>query len=51
MEEENKLQQIGSYVGEIIAVIDLIEEKGTRPDLMNSLFTMNKELKKLVEVV
>lgn len=48
MKLENRLKKISDYVEELMRVIDLIEEKGTRQDLMYSLFSINKELKKLM---
>jgi hypothetical protein len=50
MEEENYFAKVGKYVGEMMAVIDLIEDKGARADLMSSLFELNRELKKLTRV-
>jgi hypothetical protein len=51
MEEENDITKVLKIVGEMMAVIELIEEKGTRADFMKSLFELNRELKKLTKVV
>jgi hypothetical protein len=40
--------RFGKEIGELIAVIELIEIKGTRPELMNELFQREKKLKETI---
>jgi hypothetical protein len=49
--KENYFEQVGKYMGEMMAVVDLIEQKGARPDLIENLVEINHGLKKLTKVV